>query len=107
MKIKITRTSTVEYVGKDQDLNYYRDYEIFNTDQIALYDLEQLEEENFDLDDIEGGEVEHSYKAVLVDDQGNEHEIDKNNTARDWELFPKDEGEEDKEPHVPEAGNLQ
>lgn len=104
MKIKITRTSVVEYEAKNQDLVYYAENEALNNDQIALKDVQDLEEDTISMEDIDGGggAVEHTYTAVLVDDDLNEYQVDPLNTGRDLELFPI-EDEEDEEDEKPVA----
>lgn len=107
--IRITRTSTVTYDPNKQDKDYYRDQEAWNAHQMATLDMEALEGNELDIDDIDAGDVEHTYTAVLVKDLENGLEeltpIDENDTTRDMELFPKDEeDEEDEEPRrLPEA----
>lgn len=91
-KIKITRVSTIEYDAKDQDLAYYEDQGILNNDQIALHDMQELENETVSMEDIDGT-LDHEYKVVLVDDDLFIHEVDERNTERDLELFPIEESD--------------
>jgi hypothetical protein len=99
-KIKITQTSTVTYDPAKQDLGYYSDQNLFNSDQIALHDVQELEDEGFSMDDVDGGEVEHEYIVVLLDDNGNETEPDSSNDVRNYDLFP-DEEDEDEDTEAP------
>jgi hypothetical protein len=108
MKIKITRTSVVEYAAKDGDLVYYWEQEALNNDQIALRDKEGLEADELEIEDLDGGSVEHTYEVVLVNDDGTEREPDVNDRERDNDLFPEsfDEPDEDVDDEKPVAGDL-
>lgn len=97
MKIKITRTSVVEYSAGDQDLAYYLEQDALNIDQIAFKDLADLEEGMVAIDDIDGGGVEHTYEVFLIDDDLTETAPDATNTERDLELFPLDEEDDEDE----------
>lgn len=93
-EIKITRTTTLTYKAKDQDLGYYEDEGLLNIDQIALDDVKQLEDGSFNMEDIEEGALEHEYEVVLVGEDGHETDPNPDNKERDTELFPKDDEDE-------------
>lgn len=102
--IKVVATETKYYDLAAQDLDYYSEDGAYNIDQAALADKKWIEDHTIGLGEIEedtssdspesGTEYAFFIVEVKNGDVLTERAPDPNNTARDYNMFPRTEGEE-------------